>query len=206
MLLKQTSSTPSVNGHSDDISQSKYSMFFFLKCVSFFNGSEEESGERLKRVLVHMVSNVKLDKKEVLHGTFSCNSSIDFSSYINLDFSFFSNCLFSLNFHRCLLCYFQRFNQLKVLKNCVRISIRQKLKEIGLKFLKGDLEVILLSHKLFFLLLKIGFLKLNNHCKQLVFKTRLCHNKVNNCTLSSSFWFVMGVNKLCLQVKFESWT
>jgi hypothetical protein len=37
----------------------------------------------------------------------------------------------------------------------------------------------------------------------IILKTTFCYDKVNNRTLSSSFWFVVRVNKFCLEIKFE---
>ena len=63
--------------------------------------------------------------------------------------------------------------------------------------------MILFAHKFFFSLLKVWLFDLDNHSKKLVFKTGLCHNKVDDCTLSSSFWLVMWVDELGLEIKFE---
>lgn len=68
---------------------------------------------------------------------------------------------------------------------------------------KSNLKLILLVDKLFFSLLKIWLLDFDNHCKQLIFKTRLCNNEVDDGTLSSGLWLVVRVNQLGLQVQLE---
>lgn len=79
MFLKETSGNPLVNGHSNDISKRKHSNFVIITQFSLFNSFKEESSVGLKRVLVHLINNAKLDEQEIEHSTFSCDSSVDFS-------------------------------------------------------------------------------------------------------------------------------
>jgi hypothetical protein len=104
MFLEETSGNPLVNGHSNDVSEIKHSNLIILIQFSLFNSLEEESGEGLKRVLIHLINDAKLDEQEIEHSSLGGNSSVDFSQQINLDFSFLGNDLLFLDGHSCFLC------------------------------------------------------------------------------------------------------
>jgi hypothetical protein len=54
--FEQTSGAPLVNCHANHWSESNNSVFLIIEHLSLLNGLEEESGERLKRVLVHWIN------------------------------------------------------------------------------------------------------------------------------------------------------
>jgi hypothetical protein len=54
MSLEKTSGYPLVNGHSDHLSEGKYSWLLIIKHLGLFNSFEEEGGKGFKRVLVHV--------------------------------------------------------------------------------------------------------------------------------------------------------
>jgi hypothetical protein len=70
-----------------------------------------------------VVGNAELDQQEVLHGSLSGNSSVDFSGYINLDLCLLGNGLFLLDFQRGLFGYLKRLDEREVLQNGLWISI-----------------------------------------------------------------------------------
>jgi hypothetical protein len=113
-----------IDGHSNDFSKGKHSLFFLFEGFSLINSLEEEGSERLKRVLIHVINNTELDEHEIKHGTFSSNSSVDFSSNVDLFLSFNSDCLLFFNLHGGLFGNLERLNELSILKNCIWISIR----------------------------------------------------------------------------------
>jgi hypothetical protein len=123
MFLKETSGNPLINCHSNGRSKRNNSDLIIIIQLSLFDSLEEESGEGFKRVLIHLINDAKLDKQEVEHGTFSCNSSVNFSQKINLDFGFFGNSLLLTDFLSCFLCGLKLINKSKVLKNSSWISI-----------------------------------------------------------------------------------
>ena len=123
MFLEETSGNPLVNSHSNDISEIKYSDLIILIQFSLFNSLEEESGEGLKRVLIHLIDDAKLDEQEIEHSSLGGNSSVDFSQQINLDFSFLGNDLLFLDGLSSFLGSLKLLNKSKVLKNGSWISI-----------------------------------------------------------------------------------
>jgi len=201
--LEKTSGYPLVNGHSDHFSESKDSWLFFLEGFRLIDGLEEEGGEGLKRVLVHVVDDAKLNKQEVEHGTLSSDSSVDLSGEVDLDFSLLCDSLGDLDLVRCLLGDFEGLNKSEVLKNGGWIGIRQVLEKIGLKLGQGDLVLILLVDQFFFGLFEIWLLDSDDHCQELILKTGLSDDEVDDCALSSGFWLVMRVDKLGLKIEFE---
>ena len=62
VLFEETTRNPLINGHSDLLSEGNYTLLFFFKLFCFIHSFEEESCERLKRVLVHIVDNAELDQ------------------------------------------------------------------------------------------------------------------------------------------------
>jgi len=133
MFLEKTSRNPLVNGHSNDFSQRHNSNLIILIQLSLLDSFEEESSERLEGVLVHLINDAKLDKQEIEHGTFSCNSSINFSKNVNLDFGVFSDKLLLTNFLGSSLCGLKLFNESEVLKNGRWISFGERLEETSFK-------------------------------------------------------------------------
>ena len=123
MFLEETSGNPLVNSHSNDISEIKHSNLIILIQFSLFNSLEEESGEGLKRVLIHLINDAKLDEQEIEHSSLGGNSSVDFSQQINLDFSFLGNDLLFLDGLSSFLGSLKLLNKSKVLKNGSWISI-----------------------------------------------------------------------------------
>jgi hypothetical protein len=115
MSYEKTSEDPLIDGHSNDFSKGKNSMLFLFKLFSLINSLEEEGGERLKRVLIHVINNTELDEHEIKHGTFSCNSSIDLSQEVNFLLSLKSNILLDLDLSGSLFGDFERLNKSKVL-------------------------------------------------------------------------------------------
>jgi len=67
--------------------------------------------------LVHLVDDAKLDKQEIESGTFSGNSSVDFSKNVNLFLGLESNFLLFFDFNSSLLCVLKLLDKSKVLKN-----------------------------------------------------------------------------------------
>jgi len=84
MFLEETSGNPLVDGHSDDISQRSNSNFIIFIQFCLLDSFEEESSEGFKGVLVHLIDDAKLNKQEIEHGSFSRNSSVNFSKNVNL--------------------------------------------------------------------------------------------------------------------------
>jgi hypothetical protein len=77
------------------------------------------------------------------------------------------------------------------------------MQQSGFKIGKSNLELILSGDKFFFLLFKIWLLDLYDLCQKLIFKTSLSDDEVNDCALGCSFWFVMWVTQLSLEIKLE---
>ena len=77
------------------------------------------------------------------------------------------------------------------------------MKQIGFKLSELDDEILLLLGQILFLGFKFGFLDANDHSKQLVLETTLSDNEINDCALSCSFWTVVRIDQLSLQVELE---
>jgi phage-related protein len=65
MFFEKTSGNPLVDCHSDDISQATNSNFIIFVKFCLLDSFEEESSERLKGVLVHLINDLKLDEQEI---------------------------------------------------------------------------------------------------------------------------------------------
>ena len=97
---KEAALDPSVNGHADVLSQVQNAFVVVWLLFSLLDSLEEESLERLERVLVHVVDNAQLDQQEVQSGTFGCDASVDLAEVVNCNFSLFSFDLLALNLSR----------------------------------------------------------------------------------------------------------
>lgn len=140
-------------------------MFLFFKLFGLVNGLEEEGGERLEGVLVHVVDNTQLDEHEVKHGTLGCDSSVDLSGKVDLLLSLYGDELLLFDLGGGLLCDFQGLDQFSVLQDCVWIGIGKLLEKACLQACEGNLELVLLVHQIFLCLFKIWLFRLDNHCK-----------------------------------------
>lgn len=76
MTYKQTTRYPLVDCHSDHLSKSKHARLFIVESLSLVNSFEEESLERLERVLIHVVDDIQSEEQEVKCGTLSCYASV----------------------------------------------------------------------------------------------------------------------------------
>jgi len=114
---KQTARHPLVHSETNALSECSDTRLDFFECLSLFNGFEEESCKGLKRVLVHVIDNAKLDQQKVKHGTFSGDATIHFSHCVDVEFSLFGFNLLLLNSRGSLFGGFERLNQLFVLQN-----------------------------------------------------------------------------------------
>mmetsp|Transcript_20735 Transcript_20735/g.31878 ORF Transcript_20735/g.31878 Transcript_20735/m.31878 type:complete len:312 (-) Transcript_20735:10389-11324(-) len=204
MLLEESTGNPLVDGHTNHLSEGQYApLFVFVELLGLLNGLEEEGGERLQRVLVHVVHDAELDQQEVQHGTFGSDAAVHFSQGVNHDLSFLGDLLLLLDFGRGLLSHLEGLDQGFVLQDGGGVGIGQVLEQIRLKLGKSDLELVLLVHELFFFLLEVGLLDLDNHSQELVLKTGLSNNKVDDCALGGSLGLVVRVDELGLEVKLE---
>jgi len=129
MFLEETSGNPLINGHSNDISEIKYSNLIILIQLSLLNSLEEESGEGLKRVLIHLINNAKLNKQEIEHSSLGGNSSVDFSQQVNLNLGLLGDNLLLLDSDGGFLGGLKLLNESEVLENGSWISVGERLKE-----------------------------------------------------------------------------
>jgi hypothetical protein len=63
--------------------------------------------------------------------------------------------------------------------------------------------LVRISNNLISCLFEFWFLDTYNFSQELIFKTRLGDNEVDNRALGSDFWAVVRILHLCLQVKFK---
>jgi hypothetical protein len=115
MAFKKTTSNPSEDSHADNLYKSLNAVVIVFKLFTFVNSLEEEYREGLKGVLVHVVDYTELDNQEVEHSAFSSNSSVDFTTLIDVSLSYLGNSLLFLDSGRSLFCDFKAFNKSKVL-------------------------------------------------------------------------------------------
>jgi len=162
---KETTLDPSVNSHTNVLSQVKHALLIIIVVLSELNSLKEEGLERFERVLVHVVNNAKLNEQEVKGGTLTSDTSVNFTEVVNSDFSLLGLNLLALNLGRGGFGHFKRLNERNVGEDGVGVSLRQVLEKVGLKLSESSDELILLVDKLFFGLLKIGFLDTHNHGK-----------------------------------------
>lgn len=100
MTYKQTTGYPLVNSHTNHLSKCKHTGFFIVESLSLVDSLKEESLERLKRVLIHVVDDVQTKKQEVKSGTFSCDTSICLTELVDCLLSDLGFLLLALNFSR----------------------------------------------------------------------------------------------------------
>jgi hypothetical protein len=203
MAFEETTGDPLVNDDTDHQDQELYASIDIFLFFSLFNGIEEELGEGLKRVLVHVIDNPELNEQEIKHGTFGSDWTIRFSGLVNLSFSDLSLNLLILNDSRSLLGNFELLDETDILKDSFRVSTDELMEQVGLELGELDNEILLFLGEVFFLSFKFGLLNTHNHSKELVLKTRLCNNEIHNCALSGRLWLVMRIDQLGLQVKLE---
>jgi len=123
MSLEESTCNPLEYGHSNYTNQICDLFFVIFKLCAFSNSLVEEHGEGLKRVLIHRVNNVELDKQEIEHGSLCCNRSVDLTRLGNnlpCDLSYF---LLLLDFHRSLFGNFKTLDKFEVFEDSGRVSI-----------------------------------------------------------------------------------
>ena len=69
----------------------------------------------------------------------------------------------------------------------VGVSVREVLQQFGLELGELNLETVLAVHELFLGLLEVGFLDSHDHGKELVLKTRLSDDEVDDGQLQFDF-------------------
>jgi hypothetical protein len=200
---EETTLDPSVDGHTDVLSQVEHALVLVFIGIGELNGLEEEGLEGLEGVLVHVVDNTELNEQEVEHGTFGSDASVGLTQVVNGDFSLLGLDLLALNLGGSSLGHFEGINQGNVGQDSVGVSIRQVLKQVRFELSKSSNELILLVDEVFFGLLEIGLLDTDDHGEELIFETRLSDNEVNDCALGGGFGLVMRVDELGLQVQLE---
>lgn len=84
MSFEKTSHDPLTDAISDRSDQLFDSGFILHR--HFGDSLSEENVERIQRILVHMIHNIKSNNEEIQHSTFSSNTSVDFS--LGVDFNF----------------------------------------------------------------------------------------------------------------------
>jgi hypothetical protein len=146
MAHEETTLDPSVDGHSDGLSEVNDTFLIVIVRGSVVDGLKEEGLEGLERVLVHVIDNAKLDKQEVKGGTLGRNTSVNLTKVVDSYFGLFSLNLLTLNLSGCGLGHFEGLNQRDVRENSVGVSIREILKQVRLKLGESSNELILLVH------------------------------------------------------------
>jgi len=97
VAFEKTTSDPLVNVNTDLLDEIEHAGVVIIIGFSSFNSLEEINVERLKRVLIHVVNNAKLDEQEVEHSTFSRHSSVYFTRDSNSLLGNLGNNLLLLN-------------------------------------------------------------------------------------------------------------
>jgi len=120
---EETTLDPSVDCHSDLHSEVNDTSLNIVGLLSIFDSFEEESRERLQRILIHVVNDTKLDKQEVKHSTFSCDTSVHLTKVVDGDFGLLGLSLLLLDLDGGSLSRLKTFNQLDVGENGVGISV-----------------------------------------------------------------------------------
>jgi len=115
VAFEKTTSNPCEDSHTDDLYKSLNAVIVILKLLTFVNSIEEVDREGLERVLVHVVDYTHLDDQEIEHSAFSSDSSVHFTTFIDVSLSYLGNSLLLLDSGRSLLGDFKAFNQSKVL-------------------------------------------------------------------------------------------
>jgi len=110
VAFEKTTGDPSEDSHADNLHKSLHTVIIILELVTLVHGLEEEHREGLKGVLVHVVDNTELDNQEVEHSAFSSNSSVDFTTLVDVSLSNLGNSLLLLDSGRSLLGDFKTFN------------------------------------------------------------------------------------------------
>ena len=123
VLLEETSGDPLVDRHPDHLSQGEDSGLLVLELLRLLDGLEEEGGEGLEGILIHMINDGERNKHEVKHSTLGCDTSVHFSQCVDVRLSHFCKLLLLFDLSRSLLSLFQLVDQLRVLKDRCRISI-----------------------------------------------------------------------------------
>ena len=203
MTLEESATDPLVDGHSNHLSQCKYTVFLIIKLLGLVNSLEEESSEGLKGVLVHMVDDVELDEQEVKHGALRRYASVDFTHNVDGLLGLGGFELLLLDFHGSSLGHFEGLNQGDILQDSIGVSVGEVLQQFGFELSELVLETVLTVNKLFLGLLEVGLFNTHDHSKKLVFKTGFSDNEVDDCALGGCLGLVVGVNELGLEVKFE---
>lgn len=129
MSHEETSQYPLIDGHSDDFPQSEDSRLLLFESFGLVDSLEEEGGERLERVLVHVVNNAEFDEHEIEHGTLGSHSSVDLSGKVDLLLCLDGNDLLLLDLGGGLLGDLERLNERGVLQNRFWIGIGELLQE-----------------------------------------------------------------------------
>lgn len=97
MNNEKTTGNPLVDRDSDHLDEVGDANLQLFRSFCLLDSIEEEVLEGLKRVLVHVIDNPKLDEKEIEHGSFSSDRTISFSRFIDIFLSLFSEDLLLLN-------------------------------------------------------------------------------------------------------------
>jgi len=94
---EETTLDPSVDCHSDGLSEVNDTFLIVIVRGSVVDGLKEEGLEGLERVLVHVIDDAKLDKQEVKGGTLGRDTSVNLTKVVDSDFGLFSLNLLTLN-------------------------------------------------------------------------------------------------------------
>jgi len=165
MCFEETTGDPLVDCHTNHGTECVDTRLLVLTELGLVDGLEEEGGEGLKRVLVHMINDGQRDEHEVEHGTFGGDASVHLSQRVDVRLSHLGEILLLFDLSRGLLGLLQLVDQLGVLEDRSWVGIRKLLKQVGFKLSERDLELILLVHKLLFGLLEVGLLDTDDHGK-----------------------------------------
>lgn len=201
MLFEKTSRDPLINCVSDVKNEESDSGFIFFDCP--FDGFEEELNETFKWILIHVVDDTKWDTQEIQHGALCSDRSVNFSLSVNVNFCNFSYFWLLLNLVGGDFGLFQIVDKFLIVQNRSGVGFWQLFQQRGFEFIQDDLELILLLDQLLFLNLQFVLFNIDNHCQQLLFKTWLSDNKVDDCTLCCNFRSEMRIGQFCHQEQLE---
>ncbi len=203
MFFEQSSRDPLIDGVSDVEDEESDSGLIFLDCS--FDSFEEELDETLEWILVHVVDDTQGDTEEIKHGTFRGDWTIDFSLCVDVDLCDFGDLWLLLNLVSSDFGLLQVVDQLLIVQYRRWVGLWQLFQQWRLQLIQDNLELILLLDQLLFLNLQLVLFNVHNHSQQLLFQTRLRHNKVYDCTLSSNFRSKVGVWQFGHQEQLELW-
>lgn len=123
MSLEESTCNPLEDLHSNRTYKLPDPFFVIFVVGASGNGLVEEHTEGLKRVLIHRVNNVELDKQEIEHGSFCSNRSIDLTRFSNDLSCDLGDLLLLLNLSRSPFSNFKTLDKLEVFEDGGRVGI-----------------------------------------------------------------------------------